>query len=91
MVASGGQINPARFEVLLYLLIQGKLDGYLFIPQSLKHRCLADDLVDDDTWKQKSKLIKSSLLNRINTAPEQLILSMQKELTTRLDQVGPAC
>ena len=87
-VVSGGSINPARFEVLLYLLIQGKLDGHLFIPQSLKHRCLADDLVDDDIWKQKGKLIKSSLLNRINTAPEQLILSMQNELTTRLDQVG---
>lgn len=87
-VASGGSINPARFEVLLYLLVQGKLDGHLFIPQSPKHRCLTDDLVDDDTWKHRRELVKSSLLNRINTAPKQLMRSMQKELATTLEQVG---
>lgn len=87
-VAPDGSINSARYEVLLYLLVSGKLDGHLFIPQSLKHRCLADDLVDDDIWKQKQKLVKSSLLNRMNTAPKQLMHSMQKELATKLDQVG---
>ena len=87
-VATDSAINPARFEVLLYLLVQGKLDGHLFIPQSPKHCSLADDLVDDDIWKHRRKLIKSSLLNRINTAPKQLMRSMQKELATTLDQVG---
>ncbi|HBC36749.1 MAG TPA: Tn3 family transposase [Marinobacter adhaerens] len=87
-VAPGGSINPACFEVLLYLLVQGKLDGHLFIPQSPKHCSLADDLVDDDIWKHRRKLIKSSLLNRINTAPKQLMRSMQKELATTLEQVG---
>jgi TnpA family transposase len=87
-VAPAGSINPTRYEVLLYLLVQGKLNGRLFIPQSLKHRYLADDMVDDDIWKHKKKLVKDSLLNRINTAPMQLIRSMQEDLETKLDQVG---
>lgn len=87
-VAAGGSINTARFEMLLYLLVQGKLDGHLFIPQSPKHRCLADDLVDDNIWKQRRKLVESSLLNRINTVPKQLMHSMQKELTMTLERVG---
>ncbi len=87
-VLPGGVINHSRYEVLLYLLVQGKLDGHLYIPQSLKHRCLADDLINDDLWKQKKKLVKLSLLNRINTAPEQLMQSMQQDLAARLTQVG---
>lgn len=87
-VAPDGSIDPARFEMLLYQLVHGKLDGHLFIPLSLKHRHLADDLVDDETWKQRETLVRSSSLKRINKAPEALMHSMQNELTMRLNQVG---
>lgn len=87
-VATDGSTDPARFEVLLYILVHRKLNGHLFIPQSPKHRCLADDLVDDDIWKQRRELVESSLLNRINTAPIQLMHSMQNELAETLERVG---
>ncbi len=87
-ISEAETINHSRYEVLLYLLIQNKLDGHLYIPQSLKYRCLSDDLVDDQTWKQKIELIEHSLLDRLNTAPKQLMQSMQQALVSKLTQVG---
>ncbi len=81
-------ISLQRFEILLYLLIQGKLDGHLYIPQSLKYRCLSDDLLDDDTWQHKNKLIKQSLLNRIDTVPKKLMQSLQQDLDNKITLVG---
>jgi hypothetical protein len=89
-VATGGFINPARYEVMMYLLTQGKLDGLVFIPQSPEHRCLADDLVDDDIWKHRRKLGESSLLNRVNAAPKQGMRSMQNALATKLPRTRTA-
>ncbi len=87
-ICSADSINPARFELLLYLLVENKMHGHLHIPRSLKHRRLQDDLVDDPSWKQKDNLIEKSLLNRINTPPQRLMISMQKALDDKIAQVG---
>jgi len=84
----GDDVNLGRFEILLYLLIQTKLNGQLFIPNTLKYRHLSDDLVNDKDWKQKSKLIKSSQLKRLSMQPIQLMTSLGKELTDKIDHVG---
>jgi len=81
-------VNLNRFEILLYLLIQTKLNGQLFIPNTLKYRHLSDDLVNDKDWKQKSKLIKSSQLKRLSMQPKQLMTSLEKELADKIDHVG---
>jgi len=81
-------VNLNRFEILLYLLIQTKLNGQLFIPNTLKYRRLSDDLVNDKDWKQKSKLIKSSQLKRLLMPPKQLMTSLENELTDKIDHVG---
>jgi len=81
-------VNLNRFEILLYLLIQTKLNGQLFIPNTLKYRHLSDDLVNDKDWKQKSKLIKSSQLKRLSMQPKQLMTSLEKELIDKIDHVG---
>ena len=82
------EVNLQRYEVLLYLLIQSKLDGHLYIPQSLKYRCLKDDLLNDETWKNKKRLIKQSMLNRIDTEPKKLMQSMKKDLDNKITLVG---
>jgi len=42
-----------RYEIMLYLSAQNKLDGQLFIPTAIKYRALHDDLVGDIPWAQK--------------------------------------
>jgi len=81
-------VNLSRFEILLYLLIQTKLNGQLFVPNTLKYRHLSDDLVNDKDWKQKTKLIKSSQLKRLSIQPKQLMSSLEKELIDKIDHVG---
>ena len=82
------EINLQRYEALLYLLIQSKLDGHLYIPQSLKYRCLKDDLLNDETWKNKKNLIKQSMLNRLDTSPKKLMQSMKSDLDNEITLVG---
>jgi TnpA family transposase len=87
-ISPGGTLNPRRYEILLYLLIHNKLDGHLYIPRCLKYRCLADDLVADEPWKDKDSLIKRSLLPTINADPNTIMQSMKQELTDKLEQIG---
>lgn len=83
-----GKIIYQRFEILLYLLIQTKLDGEVFILKILKYRCLHDDLINDQDWKQKSRLIKASQLNRLLVSPQRLVESLQDELLEKIPHVG---
>lgn len=87
-VIPDGEVDAQRFEILLYLTVQSKLDGQLYIPGSIKYRALQDDLISEEHWKDKNKLIKSSLLSRINTAPSSLMRTMEKELSDKLINVG---
>lgn len=84
----GDEVNMSRFEILIYLLIQTKLNGQLFIPNTLKYRHLSDDLVNDKDWGNKSKLIKSSQLKRLLMQPIQLMTSLEKELVDKIEHVG---
>ena len=84
----GDDINLNRFEILLYLIIQTKLNGQLFIQNTLKYRHLSDDLINDEDWKQKSKLINSAQLKRLSMQPEKLMSSLEKELVDKIDHVG---
>ena len=84
----GDNVNLNRLEILLHLLIQTKLNGQIFIPNTLKYRHLSDDLINDKDWKQKSKLIKSSQLKRLSMQPQKLMASLEKELVDKIDHVG---
>lgn len=77
-----------RYEMLLYLTAQTKLDGQLFIPTAIKYRALHDDLVGDTPWEEKDKLLKDSLLDSMNTEPAQLIKSMEKAMSHKLQRVS---
>jgi TnpA family transposase len=80
-------IVSKRFEMMLYLAAQIKLDGQLFIPTAIKYRALVDDLVGDTSWVEKDKLLKESLLDSMNTKPAQLIRSMEQKMSDKLERV----
>ena len=80
-------IVSKRFEMMLYLAAQIKLDGQLFIPTAIKYRALADDLVGDISWVEKDKLLKKSLLDSMNVEPAQLVRAMERKMSDKLLQV----
>lgn len=76
-----------RYEMILYLAAQTKLDGQLFIPTAIKYRALHDDLVGDTPWEEKNKLLKNSLLDSMNTDPSQLVKAMEQAMSDKLERV----
>ena len=79
VIDADNNIVSKRFEMMLYLATQIKLDGQIFIPTAIKYRALVDDLVGDISWTEKDKFLKESLLDSMNTEPVQLVRSLNKK------------
>lgn len=87
VVDTDNNILHERYETMLYLAAQDKLDGKLFIPTVIKYRALQDDLIGDIPWQQKDKLLQNSLLDSMNTKPALLVRSMEKKMSDKLQRV----
>lgn len=87
VIDADNNVLSERYEIMLYLSAQNKLDGQLFIPAAIKYRALHDDLVGDIPWAQKDKLLKDSMLDSMNTDPAQLVKSMEKKMSDKLQRV----
>jgi TnpA family transposase len=79
------KVAPQRYECLLYLLIQSKLHGQLYIPESIKYRALQDDLVRDE---QMPALLKNSILPCLKASSNELINLMKSTLANKICQVN---
>ena len=87
VIDADNKVLSERYEIMLYLAAQNKLDGKLFIPTAIKYRALHDDLVGDIPWAEKDKLLKDSMLGSMNTEAAQLVKSMEQEITDKLQRV----
>ncbi len=84
----GEEVNPIRFEMLLYLATHSRLDGQLYIPTSIKYRALRDDLISDEQWQGKQKLMQKAMLPRLIAIPNRLIQTMESDLENKLQRVS---
>lgn len=87
-IIKDGVVDKFRYEVQLYLLVQSKLNGQLFIPNTLKYRCLSDDLVNNEDWKRKNELIKSVDIDKLLMPSKQLISTLESELHSKMETVS---
>jgi len=88
LIDKEGNVSPDRFEWLLYLQIPNKLNGQLHLPTVIKFRSLQDDLISNERWKAKKKLIKKSMLPRLIAKPNRLIEALSSDLKKKLQQVS---
>lgn len=88
LVDKEGNVVPNRFEWLLYLQIPNKLNGQLYLPTVIKFRSLQDDLVSNERWRTKKKLIQKSMLPRLTAKPSRLIETLSRDLNNKLQQVS---
>jgi len=87
-IVKDGIVDKFRYEMQLYLLVQSKLNGQLFIPNTQKYRCLSDDLVNNEDWKRKTELIKSTGIEKLSTPPKKLISTLENELHHKMEIVS---
>ncbi len=88
LIDKEGNVSPDRFEWLLYLQIPNKLNGQLHLPTVIKFRSLQDDLISNERWKAKKKLIKKSMLPRLIAKPNRLVEALSSDLKKKLQQVS---
>ncbi len=88
LIDKEGNASQDRFEWLLYLQIPSKLNGHLYLPTVIKFRSLQDDLVSNERWKAKNKMIQQSMLPRLIEKPSRLIGTLSFSLNSKLEQVS---
>lgn len=85
LITEDNTVHAQRAEWYLYMQIQTKLDGQLFIPDSHKYRALEDDFISDSQWKEKDTLVKNACMPKLEVPPNKLLTQLNEELQSKLD------
>ncbi|SHJ31671.1 Transposase and inactivated derivatives, TnpA family [Rubritalea squalenifaciens DSM 18772] len=87
---SRNQLNPNRYEFLVYRLLRDRLEaGDLFCRDSVRFRSFEDDLVDAEQWKtNRDRLIESAGLPLLKQPIHEHLASLEEELESLLERVN---
>ncbi|MEI2421072.1 hypothetical protein V6O07_12430, partial [Arthrospira platensis SPKY2] len=74
-----------RYEFLIYRLLRNNLEaGNVFCSQSARFRSFEDDLLSDEQWADKERLIAEIGLPILNQTAEEHLAELKEALETRL-------
>lgn len=83
------RLLPDRYEFLLYRhLRQGIEAGDIFCRDSVRFRSIKDDLLSDQRWTDKEKLIVETGLNILQQPIEAHLAELKELLETRIAEVN---
>ena len=88
---AGGQrrLLPDRYEFLVYRLLRNGLEaGDIFCRDSVRFRSFEDDLIDNDTWQGKDKLIDQTGLRSLKQPIREHLAELAECLEKRLVEVN---
>ncbi len=78
-----------RYEFLIYRLLRKRLEaGDIFSRDSIRFRSFEDDLIDDQKWQQKEKLIDDFGLTIFQQPIQNHLFDLEKQLEARLIEVN---
>jgi len=80
---------PDRYEFLVYRLLRNGLEaGNIFCRDSVRFRSLEDDLISEQLWQSKTKLIVDSNLSVLTQPIEQHLITLEQILEERIAEVN---
>lgn len=85
------QNNPLvdRYEFLVYRLLRNGLEaGNIFCRDSVRFRSFEDDLMDDQQWQHKEKLIAYTGLSILNRPIQEQLADLEQRLEDRIAEVN---
>jgi TnpA family transposase len=83
------RLLPDRYEFLVYRLLRNGLEaGDIFCRDSVRFRSFEDDLVDDQRWQEKRKLITNTGLAILNQPIRDHLAGLEERLEARLAEVN---
>ena len=78
-----------RYEFLVYRLLRNGLEaGDIFCRDSVRFRSFEDDLIDDQQWQEKEKLIADTGLSILNQPIKDHLATLEQMLETRIAEVN---
>jgi TnpA family transposase len=78
-----------RYEFLVYRFLRDRLEaGDIFCRDSVRFRSFEDDLVDDEQWQQKEKLIADTGLTILIQPIQEQLKSLEQRLEERITYVN---
>ena len=88
--ASGQRrLLPDRYEFLVYRLLRNGLEaGDIFCRDSVRFRSFEDDLIDNDKWQDKDKLIEQTGLKSLKQPIREHLAELEDCLEKRLIEVN---
>ena len=83
------RLLPDRYEFLVYRLLRNGLEaGDVVCRDSVRFRSFEDDLLDDQTWQDKEKLIEETSLPLLKEPIEEHLAELEQWLEARLVEVN---
>ena len=78
-----------RYEFWVYRLLRNSLEaGDIFCRESIRFRSLEDDLLDEQRWQQKDKLIADVGLSILNQPIKDHLAELGQRLESRIAEVN---
>jgi TnpA family transposase len=82
-------LNVDKYEFLVYKLLKDGLEaGEIFIRDSRNFKSFEEDLIDEEQWKEKDRIIKSLSLPYLDEPIEEILSSMEIELEETIKRVN---
>ena len=78
-------VNPQRYEWLLYRQLTSRLNGRIYLSNVTKYRALEDDLIPQTS---QDTLLESSTLDRLKQPVDALLQEKQHQLESSLNEVA---
>ena len=83
------RLSVDRYEFLVYRMLRNALEaGDVFCRNSVRYRSFEDDLLDDDRWQEKDKLIAETGLTILQQPVEDLLASLEQQFELLLVEVN---
>jgi TnpA family transposase len=87
--AADKRLLPDRYEILVYRLLRNGLEaGGIFCRDSVRFRSFEDDLLDDQHWQAKDRLIEDTGLTILNQPIREHLADLEQRLEARLVAVN---
>src|SRR5699024_3666769 len=82
-------IKVDRYEFLIYRLLRHRLEaGDVFCRESIRFRSVEDDLIDDEKWQQKDKLLADARVTTFHQSIHEHLPESSQQLERRLTAVN---
>lgn len=83
------RLLPDRYEFLVYLLLRRRLEsGDIFCRESVRFRSFEDDLLDDQRWQEKDRLLAETGLPILTQPIAEHLVALEQQLEDRLAAVN---